>query len=111
MQREEKAGAGLEAARGSLLAPAKQALENVSARRQEAELLWAEVLPGARSAFDAATIGFENGKFSFLDVLDAQRTLIAAKSQYLNALANFHRSRAELESLVGAAAADAQNPR
>lgn len=111
LQREEKAAAELQAARVSLSATAKQALENVSARRQEAELLWAEVLPGARSAFDAATIGFENGKFSFLEVLDAQRTLIAAKSQYLNALANFHRSRAELESLVGAAAADAQNPR
>ena len=32
------------------------------------------ILPGAKSAYDAARVGFENGKFSFLDVLDAQRT-------------------------------------
>mgnify|MGYP000246299786 CR=1 FL=1 len=40
-----------------------------------------DVLPGARSAYEAATIGFENGKFSFLELLDAQRTLFAAEDQ------------------------------
>jgi cobalt-zinc-cadmium efflux system outer membrane protein len=105
LQREEKAAAELQAARVSLSSAARQALENVGARRQEAELLRAEVLPGARSAFEAATIGFENGKFSFLEVLDAQRTLIAATSQYLNALASVHRANSELESLIGAAPA------
>ncbi len=103
LQREEKAGAELQTVRVSLSSAARQALENVSARRQEAELLRTEVLPGARSAFEAATIGFENGKFSFLEVLDAQRTLIAARSQYLGVLANVHRAHAELESLIGAA--------
>jgi len=78
-----------------------QALERVGARRAEAELLRSDVLPGARSAYDAATIGFENGKFSFLEVLDAQRTLFSAKSQYLAALANFHRALSELEGLLG----------
>jgi cobalt-zinc-cadmium efflux system outer membrane protein len=78
-----------------------QALERVNARRDEADLLRADVLPGAQSAYEAATIGFENGKFSFLEVLDAQRTLFAAKAQYLNALANFHRALSELEGLLG----------
>ena len=111
LQREEKAAAELQAARVSLSTAARQALENVSARRQEAELLRTEVLPGARSAFEAASIGFENGKFSFLEVLDAQRTLIAARSQYLTALANFHRARSELESLIGVSSMDAQDAR
>jgi cobalt-zinc-cadmium efflux system outer membrane protein len=106
LQRTEKAGAELDAARVSLSSAARQALENVTARRTEAELLRAEVVPGARSAYEAATIGFENGKFSFLEVLDAQRTLISAKMQYLNALANFHRARSELESLTGAISDD-----
>jgi cobalt-zinc-cadmium efflux system outer membrane protein len=106
LQRSEKAGAELDAARVSLSSAARQALENVTARRTEAELLRAEVVPGARSAYEAATIGFENGKFSFLEVLDAQRTLISAKMQYLNALANFHRARSELESLTGAISDD-----
>ena len=102
LQREEKAAAELQAARVSLSGAARQALENVVARRQEADLLRTEVLPGARSAYEAASIGFENGKFSFLEVLDAQRTLIAATSQYLTALASVHRANSELESLIGA---------
>lgn len=101
LRREEKAAEELQATQTALSTTALQALENVSARRRDAELLRLEVLPGARSTYEAATIGFENGKFSFLEVLDAQRTLIAAKSQYLIALANFHRAQAELQSLVG----------
>lgn len=106
LRREDKAAEELQATQTALAATALQALENVSARRRDAELLRHEVLPGARSTYEAATIGFENGKFSFLEVLDAQRTLIAAKSQYLIALANFHRAQAELESLMGDLSAD-----
>jgi cobalt-zinc-cadmium efflux system outer membrane protein len=101
LRREDKAAEELQATQTALSATALQALENVNARRRDADLLRQEVLPGARSTYEAATIGFENGKFSFLEVLDAQRTLIAAKSQYLIALANFHRAQAELESLIG----------
>ncbi|MFM7483391.1 MAG: TolC family protein [Burkholderiaceae bacterium] len=106
LRREDKAAEELQATQTALSASALQALENVSARRRDADLLRTEVLPGARSTYEAATIGFENGKFSFLEVLDAQRTLIAAKSQYLIALANFHRAQAELESLIGELTSD-----
>ena len=101
LRREDKARDELRAVQLSLSSEALQALERVNARRHEAELLRADVLPGAQSAYEAATIGFENGKFSFLEVLDAQRTLFAAKSQYLNALANVHRALSELEGLLG----------
>ena len=39
----------------------------------EATRLKNEVLPGAQRAFDAASEGYRQGKFGFLDVLDAQR--------------------------------------
>lgn len=100
LRREDKAREELLATQVALSSDAQQILERVRSRRDEAELLRNDVLPGARSAYDAATIGFQNGKFSFLEVLDAQRTLFAAKSQYLNALASFHRAQAELESLL-----------
>ena len=106
LRREDKAAEELQATQTALAATALQTLENVSARRRDADLLRTEVVPGARSTYEAATIGFENGKFSFLEVLDAQRTLIAAKSQYLIALANFHRAQAELESLIGELTSD-----
>ena len=57
--------------------------------------------PGAESAFDAATKGYGLGKFSFLDVLDAQRTLFQSRSQYLRALADYQRGVSEIERLIG----------
>lgn len=101
LRREDKARDELVATRITLTSEAYQVVERLAARRQEADLLRAEVLPGAKSAYEAATIGFENGKFSFLEVLDAQRTLFSAKSQYLNALAALHRAMTDLESILG----------
>lgn len=101
LRREDKARDELVATRIALTSDAYQVIERLSARRQEAELLRVEVLPGAKSAYEAATIGFENGKFSFLEVLDAQRTFFGAKSQYLNALAAVHRAMTDLEAILG----------
>jgi cobalt-zinc-cadmium efflux system outer membrane protein len=101
LRREDKARDELVATRITLLSDAYQVMERLSARREEAELLRTEVVPGAKSAYEAATIGFENGKFSFLEVLDAQRTFFSAKSQYLNALAAVHRAVTDLEGILG----------
>lgn len=79
-----------------------QAHERLNTARQEVASLQRDILPGAQSAYDAATKGFELGKFSFLEVLDAQRTSFQAKSQYLRALAEAHRSAAEIERILGA---------
>lgn len=59
------------------------------------------ILPSAKSAVDAATRGFEMGKFGFLEVLDAQRTLIAARSQYLDSLAIAADARVTIERIYG----------
>jgi outer membrane protein, heavy metal efflux system len=67
----------------------------------EATTLKNEVLPGAQRTFDAASEGYRQGKFGFLDVLDAQRTLFEARGQYLEALAAYHRAVAEVERLIG----------
>jgi len=83
-----------------------QALERLNVARQEIKILQREILPGARSAYEAATKGFIMGKFSFLEVLDAQRTLFQAKSQNLRALAEAHRSAAEIERVLGEAPDD-----
>lgn len=78
-----------------------QARERLNVGRSEIEVLQREVMPGAKSAYDAATTGFEFGKFNFLEVLDAQRTYFQAKSQYLKALAEVHRAAAEIDRLLG----------
>ncbi|MEO0318980.1 MAG: hypothetical protein RL404_2657 [Pseudomonadota bacterium] len=101
LRREDKARDELQAVRTSVAADAYQALEKANARRHEVELLQRDVLPGARSAYEAATIGFENGKFSFLELLDAQRTLFTATAQYLAAIAAVHAALAELDGILG----------
>ncbi|MGH8069403.1 MAG: TolC family protein [Candidatus Entotheonellia bacterium] len=73
----------------------------LSAAFIEATQLRDEVLPGARSAFEAANEGYRQGKFGFLEVLDAQRTLFEARSQYIEALASYHQAVAEMERLIG----------
>lgn len=79
-----------------------QTIDQLQARTTEAQVLRQEVLPGAQSAYEAASRGFELGKFNFLEVLDAQRTWLQARTQYLNALAQGHRSAADLERRLGA---------
>ena len=60
-----------------------------------------EILLGAQSAYEAARKGFEFGKFSFLEVLDAQRTLFQAKTQHIQALALAHQAEADIQSILG----------
>ncbi len=61
----------------------------------------AEVLPGAKKAFDAISEGYRFGKFGLLDVLDSQKTFFQVQSQYLDALADYHNAIADVKRLTG----------
>jgi outer membrane protein, heavy metal efflux system len=61
-----------------------------------------DILQGAQSAYEAARKGFEYGKFSFLEVLDAQRTLFQAKTQYIQTLALARLAEADMQQILGA---------
>lgn len=102
---EDKARDELQGATVRLYSEVAQARERLATIAAEIGALQQDVLPGAKSAYDAATIGFENGKFNFLEVLDAQRTYFTAKSQYLKALGEAHRASADLDRLLGASSA------
>jgi outer membrane protein, heavy metal efflux system len=78
-----------------------QTFERLKAIEMELTTLREELLPGAKSAFDAATTGYQLGKFGFLDALDAQRTLFRTNQQYVKALAEYHHAIADLERLTG----------
>lgn len=101
LRRIDKARDEVAAAEIRLESDLAQAVEALDTLRQEALSLQTDVLPGAQSAYDAAAKGFEYGKFGFLDVLDAQRTLLQAKSQYLRVLSDAHRAAADIDRLLG----------
>lgn len=66
----------------------------------EAVTLEATVLPGAEEAFNYAREGYQAGKFDYLEVLDAQRTLFDARRQYNTAILDYHRQRAVIERMT-----------
>lgn len=79
----------------------QQAYNRLQSAQHEVQQLEEEVLPGSQEAFKAAQIGYRQGKFDYLEVLDAQRTLFASRTRHIQTLAEYHRSIAEVERLIG----------
>jgi cobalt-zinc-cadmium efflux system outer membrane protein len=67
---------------------------------KEATRLQAAIIPAAEEAFSLAREGYDKGRFPYLEVLDAQRTLFEARAQYQNALLRMHTARAEVTALA-----------
>ena len=65
-----------------------------------------EVLPAARQAYAAASESYKEGKLGYLDVLDAQRTLMDARQSHVDALITYHKAVAVVESLIGTGLTD-----
>lgn len=106
MARTEQARAQLAAAQATLASELRLAHSRLTLARSQASALHDELLPGARSAYEAARKGYEYGKFNLLDVFDAQRVLLQAQAQHLRALAGAHGAAADIERILGAPAAD-----
>ena len=102
-RRLEKADDEQRATESRLLATLAQVYQRLAGIDSEIATLRTELLPGAQSAFDAATKGYQLGRFGYLDVLDAQRTLFQTRGQYLRALADHHRGVSDIERLLGGA--------
>ncbi len=60
-------------------------------------------LAAAEEAARIARIGYREGKFGQLDLLDAERTLAETRVAAIDALANYHNARARLERLTAPA--------
>jgi len=78
-----------------------EAYQQLAATHGEAAALRDVVLPGANKAYDTSLKLFEQGKTTYLTVLDAQKTLTEARERYLDSLAAYHRGVAEIEGMIG----------
>ncbi len=96
-----KARAGQAAAEAKARADLEQAYQTLAAAHLEAVSLRDEVLPAARASYEAARKSYQAGKTEFLDIVDAQRTLVATREQYVEALASYHHAVADVEGLIG----------
>jgi cobalt-zinc-cadmium efflux system outer membrane protein len=102
--REQVARAGAEqaAAASALMTELSDAYQRLAGSRSAIQILRESVLPGAESALTATNEGYEAGRFSYLDVLDARRTIGAARMQYLQALTEYHKALHTIEALTAA---------
>lgn len=60
-----------------------------------------DIIPATRKVFAAKKQGYQNGKFPFLELLDAQRVLFESQQRYNEALIDYHLAMAEIERLTG----------
>jgi cobalt-zinc-cadmium efflux system outer membrane protein len=99
--RISKAEREREAAGNKILSAISDAYQALATGYTEATTLKSVVLPGAQSAFEATSEGFRQGKFGYLEVLDAQRTLFETRGRYVDALGAYHKAVADMERLIG----------
>lgn len=79
------------------LVAAHQALASA---RTKALALKEEMLPRAAQVLEATRAGYAQGKFTYLDVLEAQRSFCDAKAAHLDALADCQQAAVEIQRLT-----------
>jgi len=89
------------AVRNELYTTLVEVLGELDVAATELRALEKDVLPGAQSAYEKTRIGFDEGKFDILSVLDVQRTIFETRLEVLTARANYEKARARIEALIG----------
>ena len=98
---KEMAEAELTASRFMTTADLRTAFVRAQTAQRLAESYRTSLLPQAESALRVAESSYQSGRASFLDLLDAQRSLLSFKLEYYQYLADYERRAAELERVIG----------
>ncbi|MDB6122457.1 MAG: Outer rane efflux protein [Pedosphaera sp.] len=77
-------------------------LKRVETFHHHTELFHDKIIPLATQTVTATRLSYETDKATFLNLIEAQRTLQDAESMYWNHLADYLSALAELEAIVGA---------
>lgn len=78
-----------------------QAHTELATAHREVAALRQTILPAATRAFESINAGYLEGRYRYLDVLDAQRTLIANRERLVRALTDYRQALARVERLIG----------
>lgn len=70
---------------------------------RRAESLRNRIVPGAEQAWQEIRTGYERGRFSYVDLLEARRAWTEARRQEVEATLHYHLAVAEAELLLGRA--------
>lgn len=95
-----KAESDAQTAKLAMIGTLHESLESQVNAYHQADNLKVSILPAAEKAFTLSRQGYRLGRFPYLEVLDAQRTLFEVKQQYIAALKEYHTAKAEVERLT-----------
>jgi len=87
--------------RNMLIVVAGRAYDSLQGSLQELSVLRVTAIPKARNAAEAISEGYGQGRYSLLEVLDAQASVAQARLREQEAQQNFHVAVATIEGLVG----------
>lgn len=79
----------------------EELLAEVDTAWNEIVVLRDKALPAAHDALGKAKTGYEQGKFSYLEWVDAERSFVSLRTRWLTTLAHYHKTLAAMSRLTG----------
>ncbi len=97
----DKSAAAQRAAETEWRAAISSLHQNLLSASNEVESTNGEILPQAEESLRIAELGYREARFSYLELADAQRTLLEVRRQHLAAAMTYHLIVVEIERLTG----------
>lgn len=97
----QKTQADRDVNKAALIAVAGRSYDAINGALAEISLLRGSIIPNARKAAEGIEDAYAQGRFSLLDVLDAQTAVAQAALREQEALQSFHTAVTTIEGLVG----------
>jgi cobalt-zinc-cadmium efflux system outer membrane protein len=89
------------AARNQLVGTLVDALGALKIAATQLEALEGQVLPAAERAFERTRIGYGEGRFDILYLIEAQRSVFETRHEIVAARADYEKARVQVEALIG----------
>lgn len=85
----------------NVIAQLNTAYNNLLSAYNNSQQLKNSIIPEAENAYEITRQGYIQGRFAFIDLLDAQRTLFETQTQFLLELSDYYNSLIEIENVTG----------
>jgi cobalt-zinc-cadmium efflux system outer membrane protein len=85
----------------NVIAQLNTAYNNILSAYNNSQQLKNSIIPEAENAYEITRQGYIQGRFAFIDLLDAQRTLFETQTQFLLELSDYYNSLIEIENVTG----------
>ena len=95
-----KVAAERDAMRYQVLLETEQAYLDLETAEEQVILFQGQILPEAERAFEVAGRSYDEGKLTYLELLEAQRTYIETRMEYAHVLFEYRAATAALERAI-----------